>query len=72
MTQVDANVYESDVLALSAGEEYKVRFGTSWDVNYGKDGVAGGDNIAVEAAGNYKVRLTINGETVTIELVPQA
>lgn len=72
MTQVDANVYESDVLALSAGEEYKVRYGTSWDVNYGKDGVAGGDNIAVEAAGNYKVRLTINGETVTIELVPQA
>lgn len=72
MTQVGDGVFESDVLALTAGEQYKVRYGTSWDVNYGANGVANGDNIAVEATGNYVVRLTIVGETATIELVPQA
>ena len=69
MTQVGEGVFESDVLSLTAGEEFKVRYGTNWDVNYGADGVAGGDNIKVETTGSYKVRLTIVGETATVELV---
>ena len=61
--------YLSDVLELKAGEEFKVRQGGSWDVNYGADGVAGGDNIVVEADGKYQVKLTIDGDNVTVELI---
>ena len=70
MTQEPEGTYTSDVLALKAGEEFKVRQGASWDVNYGANGVAGGDNIKVEADGNYKVQLVIAGETVTVTLIP--
>ncbi len=60
----------SDVFELHAGEEFKVRQGGAWDVNYGADGVLGGDNIVVETSGQYRVKLTIDGEDVTIELIP--
>ena len=70
MTEEPAGTFTSEVLALKAGEEFKVRQGASWDVNYGAGGVAGGDNIKVEADGNYKVQLVINGDTVTVELIP--
>ena len=69
MTQQDDGSYLSDVLALKAGEEFKVRQGASWDVNYGVGGVAGGDNIKVEADGNYRVKLVL-GDTVSVELIP--
>ena len=69
MTQVGEGVFESEVLSLTAGEAFKVRYGSNWDVNYGAGGVAGGDNIEVETTGSYKVRLTIVGETATVELV---
>lgn len=59
----------SDVLELKAGEEFKVRQGGSWDVNYGAGGAAGGANIKVEADGKYQVKLTL-GDTVTVELIP--
>lgn len=68
MTEQDGS-FISDVLELHAGEEFKVRQGGSWDVNYGADGVAGGDNIVVEADGKYQVKLTIDGDNVTIELI---
>ncbi len=58
-----------NALEMKAGNEFKVRQGLSWDNNYGKDGVSNGDNIVVEADGNYKVKLVI-GDTVTIELIP--
>ena len=35
MTEVSAGVYESNPLELKAGEEFKVRQGASWDVNFG-------------------------------------
>ena len=70
MAKVSDGVWESDVLALEAGKQFKVRQGASWDVNFGANGVAGGDNIVVETTGNYKVRLTYDGTTATIELVP--
>ena len=68
MTEVAAGEFESDVLELHAGEEFKVRQGASWDVNFGADGVAGGDNIKVEADGNYKVHFV--EATGMISLVP--
>ena len=58
-----------NAIEMKAGNEFKVRKGLSWDNNYGKDGVSNGDNIVVEADGNYKVKLVI-GDTVTIELIP--
>ena len=54
-----------------AGEEFKVRQGASWDVNYGADGTIGGPNVVVEADGTYVVRLTIADGVGTIELIAQ-
>ena len=71
MTEVADGVFESEPLELKAGEEFKVRQGASWDVNYGADGTIGGPNVVVEADGTYIVRLTIDGETGTIELIAQ-
>ena len=71
MTEEPAGTFTSGVLELKAGEEFKVRQGASWDVNYGVDGVAGGDNIKVEADGKYKVVLVL-GDTVSVTLVPAA
>jgi len=65
------NVWVSDVLALEAGNEFKVRQGASWDVNFGVDGAPGGANIVVETSGNYKVKLTYDGTTAKVELIPQ-
>ena len=70
MNPVSEGVWESDVLALEAGKEFKVRQGASWDVNFGVGGAPNGGNIVVETTGNYKVRFTYDGTTATIELVP--
>ncbi len=69
MTQDPEGTWTSEALALKAGEEFKVRQGLSWDVNYGADGVPGGDNIKVEADGTYKIVLVLEGETATVSLV---
>ncbi|MBR3879717.1 MAG: extracellular solute-binding protein [Clostridia bacterium] len=69
MTEVSAGVYESDPLELKAGEEFKVRQGASWDVNFGVE--FNGANIVVEADGTYIVRLTWDGaQGGTVELIP--
>ena len=70
MAKVNDTTFESDVLTLNAGEEFKVRQGAAWDVNYGVNGEAGGANIVVETAGNYKVQLIIDGENVSVNLIP--
>ena len=70
MTKVSDTVWESEVLALEAGNEFKVRQGASWDVNFGANGELNGANIVVEAAGNYIVRLTYDGTTANVELIP--
>ena len=69
MTQDPEGTWTSEALELKAGEEFKVRQGLSWDVNYGVDGVPGGDNIKVKADGTYKIVLVIDGETATVSLV---
>lgn len=67
MTKQDDGTWLTDeAYAMDAGVEFKVRQGKSWDVSYGVDG----NNFVVETAGTYKVKLTLNGEVGTVELVP--
>ncbi|MBQ2893019.1 MAG: extracellular solute-binding protein [Oscillospiraceae bacterium] len=69
MTDNGDGTYISDVLELKAGEEFKVRQGASWDVNFGVE--FNGANIVVEADGKYQVKLTWDGaQTGTVELIP--
>ena len=69
MNKVNDTTWESEVLELKAGEEFKVRQGASWDVNFGVE--FNGANIVVEADGQYKVQLVWNGEQDgTVTLVP--
>ena len=71
MTKLAENVFESDVLTLTSGEQYKVRQGKSWEMNFGSDGSVDGPTCVVETSGKYIVRLTILSETsARIELVP--
>ncbi|MBE6566615.1 MAG: extracellular solute-binding protein [Ruminococcaceae bacterium] len=70
LTSVGEGVWESEVLELEAGAEFKVRQGASWEVNFGVGGAPNGGNIIVETTGNYKVRFTFDGTTAVIDLVP--
>ena len=71
MTADGTNTWVSDVLDLNAGEEFKVRQGASWDVNFGVNGEPGGTNIVVEATGKYIVKLVYDGTTASVELIAQ-
>ncbi len=69
MTEDPKGTYTSDVLELKAGEEFKVRQGASWDVNFGVE--FNGANIVVEKDGKYKVQLVWDGDkTGTVTLIP--
>jgi arabinogalactan oligomer/maltooligosaccharide transport system substrate-binding protein len=71
MTEVEPGTYLSDVLELKAGEEFKVRQGASWDVNFGVE--FNGANIVVEADGKYQVQLVWDGaQGGTVTLIPAA
>ena len=59
-----------EAYALKAGDEFKVRQGKSWDVNYGVDGLNGA-NFVVEKDGTFKIKFTLSGDQSTIELVAQ-
>ena len=57
-------------IALTAGE-IKFRLNDSWDTNYGDDGAngsleAGGANIAISEAGNYKIVLDLVNMSYTV------
>ena len=54
--------YYSEPLALKAGDQFKVRQGASWDVNFGQEGKRDGDNMAVDADGYYFVKLVVNAD----------
>ena len=54
MTEMEPGVFRSERLTLHKGEEFKVRQGGSWDVNYGWDG-RNGSNVVVDKDGNYYV-----------------
>ena len=69
MTEDPAGTYTSDVLELKAGEEFKVRQGAAWDVNFGVE--FNGANVVVEADGKYKVQLVWDGDkSGTVTLIP--
>ncbi len=68
MEKKSDTTWESAVLELKAGDQFKVRQGASWDVNFGQ--TFNGANIEVEADGKYIVKLTWNGgEDGSVELV---
>lgn len=63
MTKVSEGVWETETLTLTAGEEFKCRQGKSWDVAYPSS------NFVVETSGSYVIRLTVTGDSGTVELV---
>ena len=65
MTEVEPGVFQSAPLELKEGEQFKVRQGKSWDVNYGADCAPNGDNIVVPADDTYIVTLDTNAMTLT-------
>ena len=72
MAAAGDNVFKSGELNLYAGNEFKVRQGASWDVNFGADGNLNGPNVAVEEDGLYVITLTIVDEAtgnITLEKV---
>ena len=69
MTEGPDGTYTSEVLELKAGNEFKVRQGASWDVNFGVE--FNGANIVVEKDGKYKVQLVWDGaQGGTVTLIP--
>ena len=65
MTEVEAGVFQSEVLELKAGDELKCRQGASWDVNFPAE------NVKVEADGSYIVQLVFDGEVGEVSLIAQ-
>ena len=62
MSKVSDGVWESEALALEAGQNFKLRRGASWDVQVGADGQVKTPsvepaNIVVETSGTYVIRL---------------
>lgn len=71
MTEDPAGTWTAEQ-EFKAGDEFKVRQGASWDVNFGKDGAAGGDNIVIEADGTYVVTLVYDSAAGTATLTVTA
>lgn len=65
MTEDPAGTWTAEQ-EFKAGDEFKVRQGASWDVNFGADGVADGPNIVIEADGTYVVTLVYDGASATL------
>ena len=53
-------------VTFAAGDEFKVRADGGWNLNWGVDAAAGGDNVKVADAGNYRVYLSLNKGTLEI------
>ena len=71
MTEDPENTWTSEPIEMKAGQEFKVRQGKSWDVNFGVE--FNGANIVVEADGTYQVVMVWDGaQSAEITLVPVA
>lgn len=80
MHQVSAGVWETDVLTFAYGNEFRLRYGCSWDNQIGANGQVKWDGInyldpatvVSEVEGNYIVRLEWDGgsDTATITFIP--
>ena len=70
MTQAQRRMnYVSEGWRDDKNEEFKVRQGASWDVNFGVE--FNGANIVVEKDGKYKVQLVWDGaQGGTVTLIP--
>ena len=64
--------FQSDLMALHAGEEIKIRKDGSWDVNFGLYGYRDGENISIDKDGEYYVlfRLQEGDRPASIEILP--
>ncbi|MDE6641327.1 MAG: extracellular solute-binding protein [Acetatifactor sp.] len=71
MTEDPAGTWTAEQ-EFKAGDEFKVRQGASWDVNFGVDGAPGGDNIVIEADGTYIVTLVYDSAAGTATLTVTA
>ncbi len=71
MTEDPAGTWTAEQ-EFKAGDEFKVRQGASWDVNFGADGAANGDNIVIEADGTYVVTLVYDAGAGTATLTVTA
>jgi len=68
LTMGDDGLYTA-AFTLPAGDyETKVAIGGGWDVNYGVDGVAGGDNFAFSLAAEGTVTFTYDPATNLLEI----
>ena len=65
--QEDGTTFKTDAIELKAGEEFKVRYAKSWDLNYGADGAKDGANVVVEADGTYQIVFDSLTGLITIE-----
>ena len=65
MTETSPGVWCSEPLELKAKDEFKVRRNSSWEENYGDQGVFNGTNIVVPVDGTYTVILDLNAEMLT-------
>ncbi len=65
--QDDGKTFKLEGVELKKDEEFKVRQGHNWDINYGKDGVAGGDNVKVEEDGTYTIVFDSETGMITLE-----
>lgn len=54
-----------DEFYFEAGDEFKVRFNESWELNYGADG-QNGTNYVVDSAGYYYIGLDLNEGTIDL------
>ena len=72
MTEDPAGTWTAEQ-EFKAGDQFKVRQGASWDVNFGADGAADGDNIVIEADGTYVVTLIYDSAagTATLTVEPK-
>ena len=70
MTEDPAGTWTATV-DFKAGDEFKVRQGLGWDVNFGVDGVLGGDNVVIDADGTYLVTLVYDGTNATLTVEAQ-
>ena len=72
MTEDPAGTWTAEQ-EFKAGDEFKVRQGASWDVNFGVDGTFNGDNIKIDADGTYVVTLVYDSaaETATLTVTPK-
>ena len=54
--------YTNEPMELKAGNEFKIRMGKSWDVNFGADNKVNGPNVVVEEDGWYYVKVVVNAD----------